>query len=1245
MATGLPCGTMVGAEGISPRELAAIEGAPSHLRELEISPTPGDDVVLAGPVPSFVKVWLQGRPEKQLEFSFNTDATEVKLHLGNEKPEKLHFLLAEKTVTYRDGVVVLSALDAEVVGNQAKLETHPGSHRIGFWNKASDYVAWDYVIPPGDYRAELVYSRASPTGTRVTIAVGDKKFPLVLEKTGSWYRYRTIPLGSLTMTNEGKTRVEVRVDKIINGGVMNLKAIILTPEKDATNNFIRIPNNGSTKKLTASTVSYSDDIRPILSDRCFLCHGPDEASRQADLRLDLREEAISWAIVPGDAEGSEVISKVLSEEADVQMPPPESHKPRLTVTEIENLKRWINEGAVYEQHWAFVPPKRSTLPQVSRDDWQENPIDRFVLAKLDAKGIEPSPKADKRTLLRRASLDLIGLPPTREQIADFVSDISPDAWSRALDRLLASPSYGEHQARYWLDIARYADSNGYQYDFKREQWAWRDWVIAALNANMPFDQFTIEQLAGDLLPDSTPSQRLATGFNRNHPITVEGGVIDEEYRVEYVLDRTITAGSAWLGLTLGCARCHSHKYDPLSQKEFYQLSAFFNQVPERGKSGFEPKERLFSRLQQGKIEAAQFSVNAAEARFQKAYAESLPEDEVVGRMVEMPVEGDWVAAPIESKKSKRQATLKALDDGTITVTGNNPDKDEYELVFKCDGRPIGAIKVEVLPSGDEQRVGRSHNGNFVLSEATLGVSTVQIRNQFKPIGFRSAYADYSQPNFEIGYAIDGQVDSRGWAVDGGVNEPRTAIFVPRKTLAPAKDARVRLQLKFESSYPGHQFGKFRVTFCESAEPALSMIARQAYETPEDQRTDEQRARLANWVTKQHVINGTAGSEVARAYESLVGARRLHDELLADVPETMVMKDLEKPRGAYVLERGEYDKRREHVQPDTPAALPPLPVGAPRNRLGLAQWLTMRENPLTSRVTVNRLWIQLFGLGLVDTPEDFGMQSSPPSHPKLLDWLAIEFVDSGWDVKRLLKTIMLSQTYQQSSAVTSDQHAADPVNRSLARGPRMRLDAETIRDSALAVGGLLNREIGGPSVFPYHPTGLWKEVNNRPGYSSTYKQDVGDKLHRRSMYTYWKRAVPPPSMVTFDAPTREYCVMSRSRTNTPLQAFVLLHDPQYLEAARSLAGRMLTEGGASVSEQIAYGFELTVGRKPEEVEHDILQQTFENRLAQYQREPSQAEQVLNIGESRRYERLSSSEHAAMTTVARLLLNLSEFITKG
>ncbi|MEQ8211267.1 MAG: PSD1 and planctomycete cytochrome C domain-containing protein [Lacipirellulaceae bacterium] len=1001
-----------------------------------------------------------------------------------------------------------------------------------------------------------------------------------------------------------------------------------------------------TDQPTASPVSFSRDVRQLLSDRCYLCHGPDENSRQADLRLDNFAAATEWAIVPGDPEASEVLTRITSDDPDLRMPPPESNKPPLTAEQVQLLKRWIAEGAEYERHWAFDSPERPETPQVNRPDWNKHPIDRFVLAKLQERGWEPSPQADRRTLLRRASFDLTGLPPTPEQIQEFLDDESPDAWSHALDRLLASTSYGEHQARHWLDAARYADTNGYQYDFQRDQWVWRDWVIAAFNENKPFDEFTIEQLAGDLLPGATAQQRLATGFNRNHPITIEGGIIDEEYRVEYVLDRTTTVGTVWMGMTLGCARCHDHKYDPLTQKEFYQLSAFFNQVPERGMRGFNPSEKITSPLQETKFREARRQLVEAEDAVLAAYAAwKNPPQEKLFDDLRSEKDSPWPVRRPETVESLKGSTLDILEDQSVAASGDNPAQDVYEVVLPVEEEPVRAIRLIAMPSesGEKKWLGRSSNGNFVLSEIEVEATRPKDQEKYEPVEITKASATYSQFRFNVADAIDGSLDDKGWAIrgePGSAEKEQTATFTLAQPVIAGENIKLKVRLRFESSFGQHQMGRFRLATNRSYGNVLAPIVLAASEKEPSERTRDEQLAIAQ------LLSESGGTQALQeALSRLAEARKANQRLLEETPETMVMRDIEKPRGAYVLDRGEYDKRGERVEPDTPSWLPSLGEDLPRNRLGLAKWLTKPGHPLTARVAVNRFWLELFGLGLLDSPEDFGLQSQPPSHPELLDWLAVEFVESGWDVKQLLKTIMTSQTYQQASTITAEMAERDAENRFLSHGPRLRLDAETIRDAALAVSGLLHREIGGPSVFPYHPQGLWMEINNRPGYSRAYRRDSGDKLYRRSIYTFWKRTVTPPSMAVFDAPSREYCLVRRSRTNTPLQAFVMLHDPQFVEAARCLAARMLKEGGQSFEEQIDFGFTLALGRPPTEQERRVLASTYQQKHEQYQSAPAQAERLLSIGESPNDDQLPLAEHAAMTTVARLLINLSEFITKG
>ena len=988
----------------------------------------------------------------------------------------------------------------------------------------------------------------------------------------------------------------------------------------------------------ADEIEFNRDIRPILSHKCFFCHGPDEKQRQAELRLDVEKAAKESAIVPGRPQASELIARITSSDPETQMPPHDSGK-SLTAKEIALLRQWVQEGAKYQGHWSFLTPVRPQPPAVKNADWPRNAIDRFVLSRLQAEGITPSPEADRASLIRRIALDLTGLPPSVEEVDRFVADRSPDALEKAVDRFLESDRYGEHMARIWLDAARYADTNGYQYDLEREQWVWRDWLIHAFNTNMPFDQFTIEQLAGDLLPGATDQQRLATAFHRNHPITIEGGIIDEEYRTEYVVDRVATTSTVWLGLTMTCARCHDHKYDPVSQKEFYRFFAFFNNVPERGMRGFDPKAKIESPLQKTMTARAEQLIAEAETRLDQLLDARRDELTKWTKKLAEETTAPWLVRVPDAYQSKGGATLTVQPDKSVLASGKNPASEVYELTLKVD-RPVYAIRLEALKdkSFTGGGAGRAFNANFVLSEFQAATDSKQSPGEFSAVKIARAEADYEQKNYPISAAIDGRIDRGGWAVDGPTRrEDCTAIFHLTAPITPDAVGTLRLQMHF--AFGGnHQIGRFRVSLASQPVTKTPAAITAILAVSPDKRNADQQRRLRHYLADRF-----GDAELKQAARRV---HRLHEQQASSsaVPATMIMAEMPAPRKTHVLLRGEYDKPREEVQAGTPAALPAMPDSLPQNRLGLAKWLTSKEHPLTARVTVNRLWRQLFGTGIVKTVEDFGSQGEWPSHPELLDWLAVDFVESGWDVKRLLKQMVLSATYRQTSFVSEQARAQDPENRLLARGPSSRLDAEVIRDSVLFVGGLLGERLGGPSVFPYQPAGLWREINNRPGYSRTYKQDSGAKLYRRSMYSFWKRTVPPPSMAAFDAPEREFCVVRRSKTNTPLQAFVLLHDPQFVEAARHLAQRVLTSPRKNDAERIHYAFQLCHARKPSDAETAVLAEVLESQRKRFLQSPEKAARLLNVGESKSSADVPPEELAAWTSLARTLMNLSEFVTK-
>jgi hypothetical protein len=997
-------------------------------------------------------------------------------------------------------------------------------------------------------------------------------------------------------------------------------------------------------------VQFNRDVRTIFSKTCFACHGPDANARKAKLRLDVREEAIAERdgdrpIVPGAAAKSLAWQRITATDPDDQMPPADFHT-QLTPREKAIIEKWINQGAEYETHWAFIPPVRPAAPKVKSADAVRNSIDNFVIRKLEAAGLEPSAPADRSALIRRVSLDLIGLPPSAPEVKAFIDDPADDdaAYGKVVDRLLSSPHFGEHRARHWLDAARYADTSGYQYDKIRYQWVWRDWVINAFNSNMPFDQFTIEQNAGDLLPDATDQTRLATGFHRNHPITIEGGVIDEEYRTEYVMDRVVTTTTTWLGLTFTCARCHDHKYDPIGQDDFYSFYAFFNSVPERGLNGFNPKAKIASPIGADPSIELKGKVDEAKRQFDQALSKAgASMDEWEAKLRES-VDAELSSVAIDALGAKGGTKLVKQEDGSVLATGPNPATQTYQIDFTLGDKPTRAIRLEALThdSHVSKSTGRGHNGNFVLSEVKIEAASPGAPDgDLKPVGIASADANYEQKGYPVAAAIDGKEARTGWAIDGNTRfKDSSAVFTLGDEIAQGSRVRVRLIHTWGGS---HTIGRFRISVPTDGQAPTPGRIRDILAVDHSKRKTADRAALTGYLVERFGGPGiTLLSKKVRELEAQLAKAK------NAIPDTMILTSMAKPRQTHVLMRGEYDKplKERPALPNVPQALGGLPDDFPRNRLGLAKWLVSADNPLTARVIVNRFWAQIFGSGMVKTIEDFGSQGEYPSHPELLDWLAVEFVESGWNVKELMKTMLMSGAYRQSSRVTPDAIAHDPENRLLAHGPRFRLDAETIRDSALAASGLLDDTVGGPSVYPYHPDGLWLEINNRPNFSRAYPHtEEPSQLYRRSMYTFWKRTVAPPSMATLDAPEREFCVVKRSRTNTPLQAFVMLHDPQFVEAARKLGERMIREVGESPVARITHGFQLCMARQPTERELALLHKALDESLVRFKRNPDAATKLLSVGQSTSDAALEPAELAAYTTIARMILNLSEFITKG
>jgi hypothetical protein len=1017
-------------------------------------------------------------------------------------------------------------------------------------------------------------------------------------------------------------------------------------------------------------IDYSRDIRPILSNNCFKCHGPDAAERQAELRLDVREAALKpaesglAAIVAGEADASELIRRVFSTDADELMPPPDSKK-KLTAAEKQLLKQWIAQGAEYQKLWSFVSPQRPALPAVKNATWLRNEIDRFILARLEAEGLRPSAEADKTTLIRRVTLDLTGLPPTLAEIDAFLADDSDKAYDRVVDRLLASPHYGERLALEWLDAARYADTHGFHIDSGRDMTRWREWVIDAFNHNLPFDRFTIEQLAGDLLPSATLDQKVASGFNRNHMINFEGGAIPQEYHNAYIVDRVNTTGTVWLGLTIGCAQCHDHKYDPLTQKEYYQLYAFFHNVPESGLDGSKGNAMPFLKSPTGEQQRKMDALRAEQTRLEEHLKQPSPQLDAALAEWEKTALAEaavpWTVLDASQFASKGGATLEKLEDKSLVAGGANPATETYTIVAASDLQRITAVRLEALP--DDRFIakgpGRSVNGNIVLTDVRIAASAQDGAGE--ALKLKAASADFSQKDFPVALAIDDKPNT-GWAIHPEVGQPHQAVFELAQPLETDGGTQLTVTLDFQSKFTQHQLGRFRLSVTGASSPhqpqQLPANIQSILAIAPGERSHKQKAELREYYAA-HV------SPAARqTREQLETVKQSLAEIERQIPTTMVMQEMPQPRDTFVLVRGQYDKQGQQVAAAVPASLPPLPPAASKDRLALARWLVDPSQPLTSRVIVNRYWQMLLGTGLVKTTEDFGSQGELPSHPELLDWLAVEFmspaeqrapvsagdqVSDGWNVKALIKQIVMSATYRQSSVVTPELYERDPENRLLARGPRHRLPAEFIRDQALAVSGLLNKRIGGASVFPYQPKGLWEELMSRADgakwTAQVYTPSHGEDLYRRTMYTFWKRTSPPPTLSTFDAPDRETCTVRRAITNTPLQALVLMNDPTYVEASRKLAERIMTQAGPSPDERITFAFRLATARRPTANELAVLRRIFDEQLAVYRSDTQQALKLLSAGESPRNETLDASELAAWAMVASVILNLDETVTRS
>jgi len=1050
------------------------------------------------------------------------------------------------------------------------------------------------------------------------------------------------------------------------------------------------------------TIEFNTHIRPILSDKCFACHGPDEAERQGGLRLDQRESAFGEAdsgaipIVPGEPEASELIHRILSEDEDLQMPPSDSLK-QLSDEEIGLLRQWIEQRADWQEHWAFIPPQRKELPPVSDASWPRGPIDHFILAKLDQENLQPSPITDKATLLRRVTFDLTGLPPTLAEIEAFLADDSPEAYEQVVDRLLESPHYGEHMARFWLDAARYGDTHGLHLDNYREIWPYRDWVIGAFNDNLPYDQFTIQQLAGDLLPDPSLDQLIATGFCRCNVTTNEGGSIKEEVYMRNVVDRVVTTGTVFLGLTFECTRCHDHKFDPLTQRDFYSMFAFFNSLdgPVMDGNVKDPKptvhapsieqaqqlDKLHQKMDQLSTQANEYR-KEAKLDFQEWYQRMRQQQNLQGTLDFQPptagLLGHYSLELLEENKVTNAVDSSAADSsnggearGNVKVVsgryGNGIELGEgghVDLgnVFNFRSEQHFSITAwvqmpenatgAILSKTTKKRRGYAltiEDGYLTFALTNHGgVSSVEVTSEKKSLaqkGWHHVAVSYDASAKAAGVVIwvDGKRQKLVVSMDSLiVNEAVKQI--------DSDDAHLQIgRLGEKKPFLGVQVDEVRFydRSLSQADVICVMLAERIAEIlaqPTEQATETEWQELRDYYfhrfDSKHVGIIDQGDQLALE-ETAIQHK---------VPATLVFRDRKTPRQAFVLNRGEYDQPGEPVERATPAVLPPMSKDVPQNRLGLAQWLVNAKNPLTSRVTVNRFWAQFFGMGIVKTAEDFGAQGGVPSHPGLLDWLAVEFIESGWDVKAMVKRIVLSNTYGQSSRISAHLVERDPENRLLARGPRYRLDAEMLRDQALAVSGLLVNQLGGPSVKPPQPDGLWFSVGYSGSNTVRFVADTGrEKIHRRTMYTFLKRTSLAPQLSTFDAPSRESCSVRRDRTNTPLQALLLLNDPQFIDAARGLAERVMRESGSDPQSRIQTMIRICTGHPASQSMVDELVSFYNLQYTRYQADGEAAKALILasqlVKESESENQLDPNQLAAWTVVANLVLNLDEVVTKN
>lgn len=1011
-------------------------------------------------------------------------------------------------------------------------------------------------------------------------------------------------------------------------------------------------------------LSFNKDIRPILSDKCFACHGFDAKHREAGLRLDTPEGAYAnhdgiIAIKPGDLQKSEAWLLINSDDPDEVMPPPKSHK-TLSKAEKDTIRKWIEQGAPYQRHWAFEPQVKYAPPAPATGMQPRNIVDTFILDRLKKENLAPQPEADRETLIRRVTLALTGLPPKTEEVDAFLADASPNAYEKVVDRLLASPRYGEQMARHWLDVARYGDTHGLHLDNERQMWLYRDWVVNAFNRNLPFNQFTVEQLAGDLLPNATPDQMVATGFNRCNVTTAEGGAIGAEFLFRYAVDRTSTTAQTWMGLSAGCAVCHDHKFDPISQKEFYQLYAFFNSAADPAMDGNSlltaPTLKLETPEQKKQMAENDAKRAAAEKNLETTVAKLSYRDPADVRPLPPAIEKETVliqdgfptGASLHLSPGGRQQMWVgepeypvASGKKALRISGKGVAQDYYDggtAPIEVPSAARFAINIFIDPAEPPKAVmvqfntgNWSHRAMWGDDKAIPGFGKPNTGERFVagPLPETSRWVKIEVPGDKMGLKPGDKIQGIAFTVDSG-----TAMFDGLSVVGRIDDAND--PLKSVAAWIKTREGK-------DVQGAPAEINKILKTVPADKRTPAQLKQLRDyWLAN---VSPASKPVLTPLQAEIAKFKKEREDTEKMVPSTFIMKDLDKPRDSFVMERGAYDKKGEKVKRDVPAAFPPLPNKQNPNRLDLAKWLVADNHPLTARVTVNRFWQQFFGVGLVKTSGDFGSQGQPPSHPELLDWMAVSFRESGWDVKKLVRFFVTSAAFRQSSIAPAELWQRDPENRLLARGPRFRLDAEELRDNALSASGMLDLTMGGKGTRPYQPANIWEPVGFGGSNTRFYKRDTGSALYRRSIYAFLKRTAPPPFMANFDAPSREQTCAVRERSNTPLQALQLMNDEQHIEAARGFAEQIIAKGGTTPQERISFAYRTVLARKPSAEEITTVQQAFQQHFLAFQQVPDNAAKFIRQGESKPNAKLPGPELAAWTLVANLLLNLDETVTRN